>query len=314
MTKDFPRDEVRAAIDDIHGKLRSGSSPNVAGLVRSWMNALSPSGEAPDYFLQPSMFPMLLIPAWMSRSVAGEWDQEFHSDLVYSSVNAYYSIRLLDNVMDGHDTCEKQLLPLSAFFHAEFQSVYQRCFDFSHPFWSSFHSLWLQTADVVVREAELATMDLESFREIAANKLSAAKIPLVAVHHRVGGRTDLASWLAFCDELAAWWQFLDDLMDWYIDAQRGACTYFLCEAERRRDRDEPALRWVLREGFQWGIDTLEQWKNRLKCTARELGSDDAAGFLDRRGEMLMEAAHNLLPGMRALEEVALAMEASVGSD
>ena len=307
MKNDFPRHEVRAAVAAIHEKLREGCSRQVGELVCAWMDALSPTGEAPDYFLQPSMFPMLLIPAWMSRSV-GVWDEQFQSELVYSSVNAYYSIRLLDNVMDGHETCEKELLPLSAFFHAEFQSVYQRYFDVSHPFWSSFHSLWLQTADVVVREAQLTTMDFKNFWEIAANKLSAAKIPLVAVHHQLGGRTDLARWLAFCDELAAWWQFLDDLMDWYIDDQRRACTYFLCEAERRKDPGEPTLRWVLREGFEWGVETLEQWREGLKRLAHGLGSEDALNFFEDHSAMLMEGARNLLPGMRALQEVALAME------
>ena len=307
MMKDFPRDEVRAAVAAIHKKLREGCSEEVAERVRAWMHALSPTQEAPDYFLQPSMFPMLLIPAWMSRSV-GVWEEQFQSELIYSSVNAYYSIRLLDNVMDGHETCEKELLPLSAFFHAQFQTVYQRYFDSSHPFWSSFHSLWLQSADVVIREAQLTTMDFESFREIAANKLSAAKIPLVAVHHQVGGRTDLARWLAFCDELAAWWQFLDDLMDWYIDDQRHARTYFLCEAERRKDPGEEALRWVLREGFEWGVEMLEQWRETLQRSARALCSDDALKFLDERGAKVVESARNLLPGMQALEEVALAMD------
>ena len=308
MNKDFPRDEVRAAVAAIHQKLREGSSQYVAERTCGWMDSLSPSGKAPDYFLQPSMFPMLLIPAWMSRSAADGWDQAFQSDLVYSSVNAYYSIRLLDNVMDGHATCERELLPLSAFFHAEFQSAYQRYFDSDHIFWKSFHSLWLQTADVVVHEAQLATMEMKSFREIAAKKLSAAKIPLIAVHHRRGGHTDLEQWLAFCDELAAWWQFLDDLMDWYVDDQRGACTYFLCEAERRRGLDEPRLRWILREGFEWGIDRLNRWMESIMRTARDLGSHEAALFFEERGQMLIGGAATLLPGMRELEEVALAMD------
>ncbi|HKD85615.1 MAG TPA: hypothetical protein VKB58_12765 [Terriglobales bacterium] len=307
MKNDFPRHEVRAAVAAIHEKLREGCSEQVAERVCAWMDTLSPSGQAPDYFLQPSMFPMLLVPAWMSESV-DVWDGRFQSELVYSSVNAYYSIRLLDNVMDGHETCEKELLPLSAFFHAEFQGVYERYFDASHPFWSSFRSLWLQTADAVVREAQLATMDAQSFREIAANKLSAAKIPLIAVHHHLGGQTDLAQWLLFCDELAAWWQFLDDLMDWYLDDQRGACTYFLSEAERRRGREETRLRWVLREGFEWGVETLEQWREALQRSAHTLHSDDALNFLDERGAMVMQEARRLLPGMQAFEEVALAMD------
>ena len=311
MTKDFPCDEVHAAIATIREKLREGSSNQVAERLREWMDHLSPSGDAPDYFLQASMFPMLLLPAWMSRSLDA-WDEEFQSQLVYSSVNAYYSIRLLDNVMDGHGSCEKELLPLSAFFHAEFQGTYQRYFDFSHPFWNCFHSLWLETADAVVRETEITSLDFVTFRKIAARKLSAAKIPLVAVHHRLGKRPDLAPWVAFCDELAAWWQFLDDLMDWYIDAQRGAVTCFLSEAERRKDPDEPVARWVVREGFLWGVDKLEEWMGNLKRAARELGSHEAGEFLERCS--VMEKARNLLPGMQALEEVALAMEASVDGD
>jgi hypothetical protein len=243
----------------------------------------------------------------MACSVENGWNDQFQHDLVYSSVNGYYFIRMLDNVMDGHGTAEKELLAMSAFFHLEFQSTYQRYFEARHPFWTSFQKYWLQAADAVSRETQVRQMDFRGFQEIAVNKLAAGKIPLTAVHYELKQRTNLGGWLAFFDRLAEWWQFADDLMDWHRDYSRGACTYLLCEATRRKQAAESVHDWIVREGFQWGIDTLTQWMRDLESGVVELKSEAAFDLIHDRAGMLDEIAGSMLPGMQALQQLAQAM-------
>jgi hypothetical protein len=311
MTKDFPHGEVCSAVAAISQKLRGVCRPGIAQEIERWMSSLSPTDHPSGYFTQQAMFPMFLLPAWMATS-SGGWDGQFQSDLVYSTVNGYYFIRLLDNVMDGHFTVERELLPMSAFFHSEFQSVYQRYFAAAHPFWPSFHSLWIGSAEAVVREAALQDMNFAGFREVAVAKLCASKIPLAAAHSYYGERSELALWLQFSDKLAQWWQFLDDLMDWHTDHLRGAATYFLCEARRRKRTAESVHRWVVREGFQWGLDTLTEWMWELQTRASSLPCSEIGVFLGERAAMLKAIAAETMPGMQGLEHLALAMDANAG--
>ena len=301
--------DVALALSRIERRLREGSSPAVAAQVVTWMNSLSPTGHAADYFTQRSLFPMLLLPVWMAGAGAREpSDWEFQSDLAYSTINGYYFIRMLDNVMDDHASVETHLLPMSAFFHAEFQRVYQRYFEHPHPFWGWFDSLWLVSANAVCREAFTSNMDLNGFREIAANKMCAAKIPLVAVHYRSGETTDLAIWLQFANRLAHWWQFFDDLMDWCKDYSRGTCTYFLCEGNRQKRPEESLHRWVAREGFEWGIETLLQWMRDIRELSIGLRSSAADTFLDDRAQLFRAIVDRTLPGVKTLAQLATVME------
>ena len=70
-----------------------------------------------------------------------------------------YFIRLLDNVMDGHATVERELLPASAFFHSEFEGVYRALFAPASPFWPDYHDAWYSSWDVVAHEATLDVID-----------------------------------------------------------------------------------------------------------------------------------------------------------
>jgi hypothetical protein len=311
MTKDFPHGEVCAAITAINRKLRAICRPELAHQMGRWICSLSPTDQPSGYFTQQAMFPMLWLPAWMAKSWDA-WDQQFQSDLVYSTINGYYFIRLLDNVMDDHSTVERELLPMAAFFHSEFQGVYQRYFESAHPFWRSFDSLWIGSAEAVACEATLHDLDFAAFREVIVGKLSAAKVPMVAAHYFYGERSALKPWLQFSDSLAQWWQFLDDLMDWHADHQRGITTYFLCEAQRRKRGDESVHRWVAREGFQWGLETLTSWMTELHAMASYLACPEIQSFLEDRTFMLQAIAAEMMPGMQGLEHLALAMDGNLG--
>ena len=55
----------------------------------------------PEHVFGPRAFPHFLLPYWLSPVADRVADAEFQTDLLYSSINGYYSIRLCDNIADN---------------------------------------------------------------------------------------------------------------------------------------------------------------------------------------------------------------------
>src|SRR6185437_1735431 len=75
-------------------------SPLSAAVTEAWIlrhNAPDP----PEISFRRLKSHFLLIPWFLEQSIRGTADAEFQRGLVYSSLNAYYFARLLDNVADG---------------------------------------------------------------------------------------------------------------------------------------------------------------------------------------------------------------------
>jgi len=278
----------------------SQTAPFMAAQVTPWLKQLAGGNQPEDYFKHPLAFPSLLLPWWLERTIHPEPDLGFQTDLVYSTINGYYYIRLIDNLMDGQATVELELLPALGFFHTQFQTVYQTYFAGDHPFWDQFNTIWLHSAEVAMQDAGLTGIDEAEFTRIAAHKVCAAKIPLVAICYRYE-RSDLAEpWFRLVDLLGCWHQFLNDLMGWYRDDTRQTYTYFLAEAARSRVDAEPLVRWVAREGFDWATGKLESWMIALKELAVELHSPELAHYLDTRDQMLQTQQAEVTAGLRNL--------------
>jgi len=261
--------------------------PLLAEPVKDWIWQLAGAHEPEHYFKHPLAFPALLLPWWLEKSMTYTPDAALQADLIYSTINGYYYIRLIDNLMDRHATVELKLLPVQGFFHTQFQFAYQRYFEAGHPFWNLFQTVWFQSAEVVWQDAGLPALDATEFELIAARKVSAAKIPLAAVCYR-HSRSDLIErWSSFVDLLGCWHQMLNDLLGWYRDSSRGAVTYFLSEAERRRYPDEPVAGWVAREGYSWALSQLDGWMAALQQATLELGSPDLVNYLETRQALLL---------------------------
>ena len=245
-------------------------------------------------------FPSLLLPWWLGKTLEKKPDLRFHSDLVYSTVNGYYYVRLVDNVMDGHAADERELLPAAAFFHSRFQGVYQVYFAPDHAFWKFFTSAWLRSNESVIREVHFDRMDRETFGAVAAKKVCAAQIPLAAVCYRSERPDRLCPWVEFCDLLAHVMQMMDDVFDWHGDASRNITTYFLSQASERKRPEESVAAWVIREGFDWGLATVDGWLSELVGRSRDLGSSELRRYLVKRRTLLREDRRALLEGRRAL--------------
>jgi hypothetical protein len=282
------------------------AAPIMAERMSGWMRQLARSPRPEDYFNNSIGFPLLRLPWWLEATFHAP-DPTFQADLVYSTVNGYYYIRLLDNVMDGHTTVERQLLPAAGFYHTQFQSAYQRYFEPRHPFWAFFEQTWFRSAEVTVLDASLDSLTLAQFQQIAGQKVCAAKIPLAAVCHRYERAGLLEPWSQFVDALGAWHQMWNDVFDWHKDLTYETRTYFLSEAGRRKRPDEPAAAWVVREGFDWGVATLQAWMQTLKEQARGLSSPGLLRYLEQRDTMLQEQKDALADHLSSLSRLAVAM-------
>ena len=283
----------------------TAAAPATAAEVSRWTAYLSGTARAEDYFKHPLAYPSLLLPWWFEKTLRDQPDLSFQSDLVFSTINGYYYIRLIDNLMDGNATVELRMLPVLAFFHTQFQTAYHNYFEPKHPFWSTFFSAWFHSAEVTLVDASLSEIDLNQFEQITAQKTCAAKIPLAAVSYRQNRPDLIEPWSRFVDLFGCWHQLRNDLFDWQRDEARNTRTYFLGEAQRQQP-DEPTTVWVVREGFAWAMEQLQSWMVDLKALAAQLASPDLTSYLDIREKMLEERARAAEDGFRHLAKILVA--------
>lgn len=252
--------------------------PRTADAIVGWMESLAPGARIPAYFLHPRAFPAVQLPWWLDRAdAAGEIDMALHAELIYSTMQGYFAIRLIDDVMDGEARARASLLPACAFFHVEFMAVYRRRFPPGHRFWRAFARSWYGSADAAMADAAIAALDLAAFRAIAARKLEAARIPLIALCH-ARDRTVPRAWNALFRRLAQWHQLRNDFFDWHRDLQSGASTYVLSEARRRCRPGETVGAWMYREGIDWSIATLRGELAAVQRIAQRLRAFDTVVY------------------------------------
>jgi hypothetical protein len=290
-------------IDDALSRLASRmeqAAPFMAQQIDRWTQELC-QGSQGAYYKHPLGFPVLLFPWWLEKTVQRIPDTGFQADIVYSTINGYYFVRLIDNLMDGHTTRELRLLPALGFFHSQFQAPYQRYFDHRHPFWEYFERVWLQSAEVTIRDAHLTDLSWDEFLQIAAKKSCAAKIPLTAVCYRYGREDRIAPWSQFLDLFSRWHQMWNDVIGWHGDLRNGIGTLFLSEADRRRGLNESVTEWVIREGLGWGIDICRTWMDELRLLARGLNSNDLETYLQERESMLIEQKEQIAEGLQTVD-------------
>lgn len=282
-------------------------APHLAERVSRWMAQLSPTGTAADYFLQACMFPVLRLPLWAAKSFGADPNCEFLADVTFSTINGYYYIRLLDNLMDGHATVEVQILPATAFFHTEFQLAYQKHFWPTHAFWNAFRSAWLGGSEAVTRELSLDSVGAIEFQQVSVAKLSPATIPVSAVGYHFGAGERIRAWEEFTRALAGFSQLEDDLFDWHHDLRHAKPSYFLSQAMRRAGA-QTVGEWIMREGFSQGIRTLQHQLVALRRLLPALDSPEAKSYLDFREVTLEDQQEKIGAAFKVLRDMADIMQ------
>jgi hypothetical protein len=282
-------------------------APGLATEVDTWTKGLSRTGEARDYFSGGRSI-LLLLPLFLREACEQAPDVAFEFDLAYSTVCAYYFVRLIDDVVDGDPAARPLLLPLLGFFHAEFQSIYARYFRPESTFWERFQCTWFKMAEATVEQTRLPDLSSDDFIRLSAAKSGGVKIPLAAVCEFYRRPDLIQSWFDFFDAFAAWSQMQDDVFDWSRDYAQGSTTYFLSEARRRKQFDESVCLWILREGIEWGYAQAVSQMRALRSVAAELGSDNLVRFIDYRQMHAAQVWKALCPQLPALARLARVLE------
>jgi hypothetical protein len=291
------RHAIKTSVARICAELEQ-SMPLTAAQVGEWMKQLAGSVDPSDYYLRASASPMFLFPWYLEQTLRPNPEPSFQADLVDSTVNGYYYIRLIDNLTDGHATVELKLLPLLGFFHTRFQLPYQKYFEHGHAFWDLFARVWFHSADVTMSDLNLASIEPDSFMQVVAQKTCAVKIPLAAVCYKYQRLDRIAPWSRFMNVFGCWQQMLNDLLHWNEDLSLGATTYFLSEARRRKRSTDSITDWAIREGFQWGLGVLDQWMTEAQGLARDLDSLQLSGYLMYRKALLGRQGKHTLEALQ----------------
>jgi hypothetical protein len=283
-------------------------SPPLAEQVWTWMKSLSGTDQPADYFKHPAAVPFLLLSWYAEETLHPAIDDRFQLDLAYSSVNAYYYVRLVDNLMDGDTNIDIKLLPLAGVFHNQFQKPYQRYFDTDHPFWNFFDVTWIHQADVTIQDSYLQSIDEAIFKNIVAGKICGTKIPIAAVCYRYNRPDLIPLWSKLVDIFGCWHMFWQDMFDWLKDSTHHTLTYFLSEAERRKHADESLAMWVMREGIDWGIQQLYLWSSELKTIADKLNSVHLRAYFQDRENAVQQQRTKMDSGLQLMLKLAQTLE------
>lgn len=302
------RQILQRAADRFYASLNA-ALPRTAPLIAARLKRVPAGPRTVEVCLATQSFPAFSMPWWITPPEARNTDLQFLEDLCYSTLNGYYFVRLIDNVQDGDGPAGlRQLLPAGGYFHAQFETPYQRWFEAEHPFWGDFQAAWNEQAEAAAVEAELGDIDLAAFLSVSALKFGAAKGPLAAAAYRYGRQAELPAWFAFVDRLGALSQLANDLFDWHHDSLAGINTFIQSEYRHRRSGpDESIHRWIMREGFDLGAARIRDWHRDLRQMAGRLGAPEALIWLDRRGALLEQEISSARTALTALRELADAM-------
>lgn len=282
-------------------------APTSASALVGWVTRLSPTERPRDYFDGPRSV-LFLFPWWLEKRIRPTPDVAFQEQLVESSINAYYFVRMIDTLMDEQGDEERRLLPLLGIFHANFGRAYARLFPPAHPFWDHFDRYWSSVADAAICEKRLTRMSSDDFNRVAARKTSGVKIPLAAVCCRYDRPDLLEPWCAFYDAFAAWQQMVDDTFDWMRDLQHGNPSFFLSEGERQKGEGESIAGWVVRRGFAWAIGQAAVSLADVRVRAEGLSSPELVRFLEYRDEEIRRHAGEVAAQLRELTTLVDAFE------
>jgi hypothetical protein len=256
----------------------------LAGETLKWIARRCDVQHLEDYLAHPQAIPLFALPWWLETSLRGEVDAEFQAGLMTSGAHGYFFIRMLDDLMDGHEV-DRACLPALHLFSLRFQSAYFRYFPAGDPFWGYFERSLASTAEAVSEDSKLREVSAEDFVGITARKSAAALIPIAAVCCRYGRLDLLPAWEHFLTLLSRWHQMRDDVLDWSEDHEAGHATWILSEAQQRRTPDETVPVWMGRTGLSWAAEVMEDWMLQIKDAASGLNSPELVRYLEAREAM-----------------------------
>jgi hypothetical protein len=282
-------------------------APQSAGEMNYWIDRQS-EPESPEDCFRGLKAHFLLIPWFLGLHIQGHIDYEFQRELVYSSINAYYFVRLIDNITDGHSPGDSSLLPLAALFHTNFHATYAVWFEPRSPFWGYFNRFWIGMADATVRNSKMQMFSESEFVAVSSKKISAVKIPVVAACFRYQRPDLLGPWLSFYDSFACFHEMMDDFCDWYPDLAQGRSSFLLSEASRRKHLNESMDGYLVREGLGAGYAKIRLWLAETISLADGLRSRMLDSFLQYRCQQAESFWRSISPSLDQLKDLVDVLE------
>jgi hypothetical protein len=262
----------------------------------------------PEHVVHARGFPHLVLPYWLSPAQQRVFDAEFQTDVVYSSINGYYSIRLCDNIADNDCLPElRKLAPCALYFDGEAIRPYMRHFPANHEFWSLLDTFLAEQVEASAVDSLLDDVDAKTFASLSSRKFTGTKIPLAAARFRYQiPESAFERWSRFVDCLGELAQFSNDFFDWHHDSVHGVTTFVSSEA-RRRAPSESIASWFVREGCDWGVQELKLRLENAKLHAEALGNETLLDWLISRGRTLDEDVGKLRSGVNLLKGLSTAL-------
>lgn len=283
------------------------SLPTLSVGTLAWLASLTGGAPLATYFTRPRAFPLLLLPWWLESLVRQTPSSDFQRDLVYSTINGYYAVRLIDNLMDRDKPPPAEVIPALEFFHTEFTLPYTRYFGADHAFWRAFRKAWFGGAEAASLDATFDVIDEARFIDVSARKTVGAQVPLVAVCHHYQQLDLLEPWRKFVELFGVWHQMQNDIVGWYGDLAAGRTTYFLSRAQSAKRDGLSVAEWVVTDGLAWGVSQLDTWMGKLLSAAQQLDCPPLTRYLEERQRVLEREWERLQPDLAALSRLAASL-------
>jgi hypothetical protein len=276
--------------------------PPLEGSVLQWLHGFCRGRALSDYFTPDWGFPLFQLPGILERRLVKRPCESFRNDLVYSTLNGYLFIRLIDDIMDKEQRAALPLLPLCAFFHHEFELSYRCHFPHAHPFWPVFEAAWYECQANTIRTAGFEEIDELQFETVAAQRTIAAKIPLLALGWWYGEPGQATDFCQLVVDFGPFVQMADDLFDWPQDVNAGVSSYFISEYHRQRQPEENLVQWCKRNGVAWATGVCLRWLQTLEANATVWASPELDALIRFRRSVFLARVDELTGRLRQLDE------------
>lgn len=233
--------EVEGIIDHIDDWI-SSLPPSLLHLARRYQEEGFPYRSA---FLKNSLaFPGLHLPFWLAQKYMrlGKASQDLlwiSQASVRAALFGYLYIRIQDDVYDHKEGYDPVFLLLANETIQECIEIYRNLFPGKAKFWSYYRKIWRDFSEATAWEIENFRGSLRIFEEtvlpLVGQKLSFAKIPVLAVALKAGHAKDIHILFKIVDLLSTSSQLLNDFGSLERDLKTSHFTYPLSQSLRAED-------------------------------------------------------------------------------
>lgn len=279
-------------------------APSLRALVRPWLRMHGARIHHAGFV------PIFELPRWAQISVRGSVDADRDAELTYSTLCGYLFIRLIDDIVDDQNESARLGALALGVFDYEFLRAYRSFFSDDHAFWQQFEQHWRWSLDMTAEDVAADVTNREQFKQVAAGKLGAVRIPVTAACLLADRNDAVDAWLTLCDAVSRLYQFADDITDWQADLAAGRNSWLLSEADSQRACNESISAWMLRSGYTWSFARLDEWTAEAVAAANTVESAEAREHVTSFRDAMHRKLRELEPALAKLADLASALDSA----